>query len=115
MITINGVNMPTPSGYTEGIMDITNAERNSKGTMFIDRIATKVKLELEWSTLEQTEMTKVLNALEASITFSVTYVDAKTGTNKTGTFYKGDRNIPMLDYIDGKARWKGFKVNLIEV
>lgn len=115
MIRINNVDMPTPSGYTVGIMDITNAERNSKGTMFIDLIATKRKLELEWRVLAQEDMTKVLNVLESSITFSVTYIDPKTGTNKTGMFYKGDRSIPMLDFLDGKARWENFKVNLIEV
>lgn len=115
MITINNVAMPAPSGYTVGIMDIVNAERNSRGTMFIDLIATKVKLEVEWKILTQVEITKILGAIESNVTFSVTYLDPKTGTNKTSTFYKGDRNLPMQDYMNGKPRWKGFKINLIEV
>lgn len=115
MIKINNVTMPTPSGYTPSIMDITNAERNSKGTMFIELIATKWKLELEWSFLTQEQMTQLLNALESNVIFDVEFVDPKTGSMNTAKCYKGDRNAPMQDYMNGIPRWKNLKVNLIEV
>ena len=46
MIRINGVTIPTPSDYSVGIMDLSQAERNANGTMIIERIATKRKLEM---------------------------------------------------------------------
>ncbi|WP_053983432.1 DUF6711 family protein [Niameybacter massiliensis] len=114
MIRINGVDVQTPSSYMVNIMDITKSERNAKGNMQIDLINTKYKLELTWSLLTQTQITKILDALEARVTFEVTFV-SPTGSKLTRTFYKGDRSAPLLDYLDGQARWKDFKVNLIEV
>lgn len=115
MIKINNVAMPTPSGYTVGIMDIVNAERNAKGDMIIDLINTKYKIEVEWPTMDQATMSRLLSALESKVTFQVEFIDPITGNMKTSTFYKGDRNIPMMDFLNGKARWKNFKINLIEV
>lgn len=115
MIKINNVKIPTPSSYTPSIMDITKAERNAKGDMQIDLINTKYKLELSWNFLNQEDMSKVLGALESKITFDVEFIDPKSGSPKTCTFYKGDRVMPMLDFKNGVARWKDFKVNLVEV
>ena len=71
MIKINNVKIPVPSSYAPSIMDITKAERNSKGDMQIDLINKKYKLELSWNFLEQDDMTALLNALEANVTFQV--------------------------------------------
>lgn len=51
MVKINDIEIPTPSGYQVGIMDISKAERNTAGTMLIERIATKRKIELMWNYL----------------------------------------------------------------
>lgn len=115
MIKINNVKIPVPSSYAPSIMDITKGERNSKGDMQIDLINKKYKLELSWNALEQDDMTALLNALEDNVTFQVEFIDPKTGKPKTATFYKGDRYMGMMDFIDGVARWKDIKVNLIEV
>ena len=115
MIKINNSNIPVPSSYSVSIMDITNAERNSKGDMQIDLINKKYKIELSWNVLKQNEMTALLNTLEANVTFKVEFIDPKTGNPKTAIFYKGDRSMGMIDFINGVARWKDIKVNLIEV
>lgn len=115
MIKINGIKIPSPNSYTPNIMDITKGERNSKGDMQIDLINKKYKLELSWNALEQDDMTALLNALEDNVTFQVEFIDPKSGKPKTATFYKGDRSMGMLDFINGAARWKDIKVNLIEV
>lgn len=114
MIKIGTVDMPTPSGYTLGIMDIVDAERNSQGKMFIELIATKYKIELSWNYLNQADMTKLLDAL-SPVSFSVTFFDAASNTNKTANFYKSDRSVPMYDYVNNVARYKDFKINLIEL
>jgi len=115
MIKINNVEMPSPIGYTAMMMDITNAERDAKGTMHIDFIARKWKLEIGWGVLDQPQMSELLKALESSVTFNVSFIDPITGESNTAVFYKGDRSIPMLGRFGGVLTWKDFKINLIEV
>lgn len=113
MIKINGVELPTPSGYNVGIQDISKAERNANGTMIIERIATKRKLEVAWEYLSQEELSRVLT-LVSPVFFAVEYIDPQEGTKKTGTFYAGDRTPKAMDFKNGKIRWKDINFNLIE-
>lgn len=114
LVTINGVAVATPSSYTWNIMDISNAERNAKGSIIIERIATKRKIELGWNYLTRTEMATLLQSV-SNTTFPVTFVDAQTNSNVTKTMYVGDRNVGMIDFQNGVARYKDIKFNLIEV
>ncbi len=113
MIKINGAEIPTPTDYQVGIMDISKAERNAAGTMVIDRIATKRKLELAWKYLSKSDLSQVLTAV-SPVFFQVEYVDSQTNSNKTGMFYAGDRNCGAMDFINGQIRWKDIKFSLIE-
>jgi hypothetical protein len=51
----------------------------------------------------------------APTSYTVTYMDPQTRSMKSGSFYCGDRNIGMLDYINGKPRYKELTFNLIEL
>lgn len=113
MISINGVTIPAPSDFTVGIQDISKAERNARGTMIIERIATKRKLELQWKYLSKPQLSQLLN-LVSGVFFSVTYPDPQTGANRTGTFYCGDRPAPMIDFRNGVPRYKDVKFSLVE-
>lgn len=113
MVKINGVELPTPSDYLVSIQDLSKAERNANGTMIIERIATKRKLELSWKYLSKEQLSSLFN-LVSPVFFTVTYIDPQTGGLKTGTFYCGDRSAGALDYINGKIRYKDIKFNLIE-
>lgn len=113
MIKIDGVDIPTPSDYLVGIMDISKAERNAAGTMVIDRVATKRKLELKWNYLTKENLSALLRALEP-VFFTVEYLDPQDNEVKTGTFYAGDRRAGALDYRNGNIRYKDISVNLVE-
>lgn len=113
MIKIDGVEIPTPSDFRVGHQDILKAERNAKGTLIAEFIARKVKLEFSWRYLTNAEMQLVLNAIDP-LFFTVEYPDPKENGMKTLTFYKGDRNVAALDYIDDQIRWKDFKFDVIE-
>lgn len=113
MIKINGVALPTPSDYIVSIMDISKAERNAAGTMIIDRIATKRKIELNWKYLSKEDVSNVLNMV-SDVFFTVEYIDPQEGDWKIGIFYAGDRSIGALDYRNGNIRYKDIKFNLIE-
>lgn len=114
MLKIGGVDVPTPSELTVNIYDITEGERDSTGTMHIDLVATKYKVESKWNVLTQQQMTSILNAISA-ITFNVTFTDPTTGSLKTITAYKGDRSVPFMMVKDGVTYYKDFKVNFIEL
>ena len=113
LISVNGVELPTPSDYQVGIMDISKAERNANGTMIIERIATKRKIELAWSFLTKTQLSRILNLVDG-VFFSVMYIDPQTGGEKVGTFYCGDRNCGMFSFRDGVPQYKDVKFNLVE-
>jgi hypothetical protein len=113
LITIGAVDLPSPSEFSVGLMDLSKAERNAKGTMIIERIATKRKLELAWNYLTATQLATVLNAV-TPVFFSVTYRDPLTNADRTGTFYVGDRNVGMIDFQNNVPRYKDIKFNLIE-
>ena len=114
MIKINGSTMPAPSIYSAGLEDIVKAERNMAGTMIIDRIATKRKLELGWSYLTQAQLSSLLQAV-SPITFQVEYPDPQTGALRTGTFYAGSKSAGAISFWDGVVQWKDAKFNLIEI
>ncbi len=113
MLKINGTLIPTPSDYGVGIMDISKAERNAAGTMIIERIATKRKIEVVYKYLSQSELSTLLAAV-ATVSFTLEYRDPQTGTAKTGSFYCGDRKCGAIDYKAGVTRWKDISFSLIE-
>lgn len=113
LVAINGLDLPTPSGYTWAIQDISKAERNAAGTMIIERITTKRKLEVAWSYLTATQLQTILNAV-SGVTFTVSYVDAQTNAIRSGTFYCGDRSVGMIDYQNSVPRYRDVKFSLIE-
>lgn len=113
LVSIGGVALPTPAEFQVGIMDISKAERNANGNMIIERIATKRKLFITYTFLTSSELSLVLQKI-APAYYNVTYLDPQTNSVKTGSFYCGDRNVGMVDYINGIARYKEFTFNLIE-
>ena len=113
MIRISGTLIPAPSGYSIGIMDISKAERNAAGTMVIDRIATKRKIDIQWAFLSREDASQVLK-LVAPVFFEVEYTDPQDDVIKTGMFYCGDRKAGALGYQDGVIWYKDISFNLIE-
>jgi hypothetical protein len=113
VIKINNIELPALIKYNVSIMDISKAERNANGTMIIERIATKRKIELVCGLLTREQLSQVLN-LVAPVFFTVEYSDPQDNTIKTGTFYCGDRSVEGLKYKNGKMHWKGTRFNLIE-
>lgn len=113
MIKIDENQIPIPSSYQVGIMDLSEGGRVASGLLMIDRIATKRKLELSWRKLSNDDLSMILN-LVAPVFFNVEYIDPQDNSLRTGEFYCGDRTIGTLDYVNGQIRWRDIKFNLIE-
>lgn len=114
-LRINNVNMPEPSSLTWDNMDIDSSKsgRNANGAMLRDRIASKVKLAIEWKLLSPADMSTVLTAISPAF-FQCTYPDAKAGGFQSKTMYAGDRSAPALVMKDGVMFWSGLKVTFTE-
>lgn len=113
MLKINGVEVPTPSEVSIGIMDISEATRNARGTMIAEIITTKRKLNLGFRHLKRDELSRLLKLINPMF-FTVEYIDPETNDQQSGTFYVGDRNVGVLDYRNGDVRYKEIKFNFIE-
>ena len=113
MLKVNGTTIKTPKRMAIGIYDVSkNADRNAEGTIMIDRVAVKRKVECEWGALTNAEMSALLSACTA-VFFSVTFPDPQTGGNKTMICYVGDRTAPVYKY-NGTPLWEGLRMNFIE-
>lgn len=112
-LKINGVEMPAPLPYEPTISDIDSdkSARNANARMYRDRIATKRKLNLEWGILNQSECSKILNAV-SPVEFIVEFLDPQKGTI-TCIMYAGDRTASRIETSSGTL-WKGLKFNLVE-
>ena len=113
LITIAGVVLPAPSQYKTGFQDLTKMDRNARGTMIGEFVARKVKIEMSWAYINASDLVSIFTAIDP-LFFSVTYLDQQTNTVKVGTFYKGDRSVPLLDFLSDVPRYKDFAFNIIE-
>lgn len=113
LLTIGGVDMPTPTEMNISYMDLSKAERNANGLMIIERVATKRKLEIKYSYLTSANLSKLLNAVAPTF-YNVTFLDVKTGAYQTASMYCGDRSVGWLDFIDSVPRYKDLSFDLIE-
>lgn len=113
LISIGGVDLPTPSDYGVGVQDISKAERNAQGNMIIERITTKRTVEISYSYLSAGDLSTILQAVSPTF-FNLTYLDPVTNSNRTASFYCGDRSMGMISFISDVPRYKDLKFTLIE-
>lgn len=114
MLTVNGVKFPPPSKFKVGVQDISKAERVASGRMVIDRVATKVKLDMAWNYMTPEDLSRVLNIID-NVTFTVVYLDPRSNSMQTREFYVGDRGVPMYMYRGGNPIYTDITFNFIEI
>ncbi|GFN35383.1 DUF6711 family protein [Tepidimicrobium xylanilyticum] len=115
MITIDGVDLPSPSVFKIPRSDLDSGDtgRNELGVLQRDRIRQGIyKIELEWKGINSSELHLIESAIEPA-ELNVTF-PTPTGM-ATKTMYAGDRNVEMLKYdeISDKIYWN-ISFNLIE-
>src|ERR1700752_1098969 len=114
-IEVNGVMtiMPTPTDMEIEIYDISKAERLANGQMNIERIATKMKLQITYDYITATNLKTVLSAISPTF-YNVQFHDPKTNALRTASMYCGDRSIGFIDYQNSTPRYRGVSFDLIE-
>lgn len=116
-LAINGSTVKAPKEFSVGLQDIDadSSGRNASGQMVRDVITKKVKLEMKWGSLSDSEISSLLKAVDGKF-FSVTYPDPKVGGQSTKTFYAGDRTSPSYSWNDKykSMKWEGLSMNFVE-
>ena len=113
--------LPAPKEMSVIVQDIDAATttRSADGTMLRDRVCggetAKRKIEMEWAGLDARKVSMILQSIGGEF-FKVQYPDTYTGTERTATFYVGDRTAEMYSYnLHGNGTvWKSLRANFIE-
>jgi len=117
LITVNSVALPNPSELKFSFYDITNSYRTVDGLAHTEFIAQKRKINVKYSFVSQADVTTIIGALKLStFYFPVSFFNPETGSQTTGSFYVGDRDIGMFKYDNDtdEAWYEGFSFALIE-
>ncbi|MCL5458095.1 hypothetical protein M3M33_05330 [Loigolactobacillus coryniformis] len=116
VLTINGVAVKAPKSFSAIVQDIDgNSTRDASGNMHRDRITVKRKLTIAWGPLSNNEIAVIMQAI-SGVFFGVTYPDPQTGTQKTATFYVGDRTAAAYSWNNKFAAmmWQNLSFDLVE-
>lgn len=110
--SIDGNEVPCPSSYTweEADISASDAGRTEAGVMNKKRIGSQVRIQLAWAYLNDSDVSKVLQAFYPEY-IEVRYWDARAGGYKTAEFYVGDRSSPMYSRVLGL--WTSVSFNII--
>ncbi len=120
---IDGDNtLPIPNTMSVALQDVDGSEssRNQKGTMQRDRVAggsnAKRKVSYTWSGLTNTEISKLLKAIDG-VSMQLKYPDPYIGGYKTIKCYVGDRAAPIFKRGTTNVNeiiWESLSANFVE-
>lgn len=104
--TINDFQVPEPSVMKQGRRDIsdTAAGRSLSGRMYKGKVATATELQLQWNAITPGEANTILSAVETDQYFPVRYYDIYLNDYRTATFYVGDRDTDVVQFIVNNER-----------
>ena len=91
-----------------------NSGRNANGDTVIDVINRKVKLQIVFRAMESDEMMRLLGAI-ANYVVNVTYLDAKTNSNKTINCYTGTPEPDYYFILNDRVLYKELSLNFIQL
>lgn len=109
MLTINGVEMPSPTKFDWQLMDVSAGEsgRTDDALMHKNTVAKKRKLILSWVYLDFADACRIIQAVSSDEYMEVTYPDYLSGNlQETRVFYVGDRNIPVKYFRPEDPTWQ---------
>jgi hypothetical protein len=116
-LAINGTEISAyPAEFEVTLMDLDDAEstfRTADGTLTRDRVARKRQIRMTWRALRWEALASILQSMQDEF-FEFTYPDPMTGTQRTGTFYAGDRTGAYAFERNGVYWWDGLTMVLTE-
>lgn len=114
-LMVNGKKVKTPSKYEPVLRDISASDsgRTQDAVMHKNRVGQKWTISLGWNNPSPEETSAILTAFDPEY-FDVTFINPKTNTKETRTFYAGDRSSPMKQWFVGGERYAQVSFDIIE-
>ncbi len=112
---VNGKKIKAPAELTVSSEILDKAERTVDGTMVVDIIGTKRKVDVSWEYLSKEDMTTLTKTIGGDKFAEITYHDNATGSLVTMTGRsEGLTYQPHYDWAKGKIMWKSVSVSFTE-
>lgn len=112
---INGKTMQSPTEMSVSEEDLNKAERTMDGTMVIDIIGRKTKLNVSWEYLRKDEMCMLREAGSRSMFVTVSYYAPDTGELTTMTARaEGLAFQPYYDWAKAELLWRSVSISFTE-
>ena len=119
LVTVNGVPLPEPSGYTAQTSTIVDSGRNVSGYVIGSVIRSNVaKVELSWKYLTAEQWANAIGPFDRNFYCTVRFFDQSTAEYTTRQMYVSDRKAGMWrrDPHTGKVLgWVECGFSLVEV
>jgi hypothetical protein len=110
---LDGMQIRTPQ-LDVGTFVISKSERMADGTMAMDVIAEKRRLDLHWPLIKDVDLQQILSLLKSKTFHTVTYPDPEHGEDHTITVYRGDAKSVPGHRVAGTRYWTDVSIALIE-
>lgn len=114
-LMVNGKAVKTPSKFEPVLRDISASDsgRTQDTLMHKNRMAQKWTISLAWNHPSPKETSEILTAFDPEY-FDVSFINPKTNTRETRTFYAGDRSAPVKQWVVGRERYSQVAFDIIE-
>lgn len=112
---INGKEIKAPKEISISPEVLDKSERTLDGTMVVDVIGTKRKVDVSWEYLSKENMTTLTNAISGEKFTEITFHDNSTGSLVTMTARsQGLSYKPYYDWAKDKIMWQSVTVSFSE-
>ncbi len=108
---INGRAIKPPKDVGHSIEILDKVERTMNGTMVVDIVGSKRKIDVSWDYLDKANMIILQEELNKSSFVNVTYIDSETGVDVTIEAKPSDISYQTgYDWVKSEVVWKNVTV-----
>mgnify|MGYP001111287731 FL=1 len=112
---INGKSIKAPTEISISYEELDKAERTVDGTMVVDIVGTKRRVDVSWEYLSTDDMAVLANAVKGGIFTGVSFHDNATGNLISITARaEGLAYLPHYDWAKSRLMWKSVSVSFTE-
>ena len=112
---INNKTIKSPSEISLSCEDLDKAERTIDGTMVVDLIGIKRKVDVSWEYLSKEDMAVLSGEVKSRNFVTITFHDNATGALTTMTARPKDlAYLPYYDWAKAQIMWKSVAISFVE-
>lgn len=112
---ISGKKIKAPKDITVSYENLDKAERTVDGTMVVDIIGEKRKVDCNWEYLSKEDMTTLTKAIKGGVFTEITFHDNETGALVTMTARaEGFTYMPEYNWVKKKVMWTSVAITFKE-